>query len=99
MITLVLFFSEIFPADVLPSPPVDPEIKNPGGFEPYVPGVAAPIPRYDPPPANVALTPDQMTKAQKYCKYAGSALNFDDVKSAIENLEKALRLLTTGQDN
>lgn len=39
-----------------------------------------------------------MAKAQKYCKYAGSALNFDDVKAAIENLEKALHLLTTGQE-
>lgn len=39
-----------------------------------------------------------MAKAQKYCKYAGSALNFDDVKSAIDNLEKALHLLTTGRE-
>ncbi|XP_031618384.1 vacuolar protein sorting-associated protein VTA1 homolog [Contarinia nasturtii] len=84
-------------ADKLPSPPVDPEIKNPGGFEPYVP-TSGTIPRYEPPPVNVALTPEQMAKAQKYCKYAGSALNFDDVKSAIENLEKALHLLTMGQE-
>lgn len=83
-------------ADKLPSPPVDPEVKNPGGFQPYVPTSA--IPKYEPPPANVALTPEQMAKAQKYCKYAGSALNFDDVKSAVENLEKALYLLTTGQE-
>lgn len=85
-------------ADKLPSPPVDPEIKNPGGFQPYVPTSSTLIPKYEPPPANVALTPDQMIKAQKYCKYAGSALNFDDVKSAIDNLEKALHLLTTGQE-
>lgn len=39
-----------------------------------------------------------MTKAQKYCKYAGSALNYDDVKSAIDNLERALHLLTTGKE-
>lgn len=88
-----------FSADKLPSPPIDPETKNPGGFQPYNPSSAATIPRYEPPPANVAITPDQMAKAQKYCKYAGSALNFDDVKSAIDNLEKALRLLTTGQEN
>lgn len=78
---------------------MDPESKNPGGFQPYIPTTGAPsIPKYEPPPANVAITPDQMAKAQKYCKYAGSALNFDDVKSAIENLEKALHLLTTGQE-
>lgn len=50
-------------------------------------------------PSNVTLTADQMTKAQKYCKWAGSALSYDDVKSAIDNLQKALRLLQTGQDS
>lgn len=87
-------------ADKFPSPPIDPEIRNPGGFEAYVPNSAgATIPRYEPPSTgNVTLTPDQMAKAQKFVKYAGSALNFDDVKSAIDNLEKALRLLTTGQE-
>ncbi|XP_055322498.1 vacuolar protein sorting-associated protein VTA1 homolog [Sitodiplosis mosellana] len=86
-------------ADKLPSPPIDPETKNPGGFQPYVPtSYGTSIPKYEPPPANVALTADQMAKAQKYCKYAGSALNFDDVKAAIDNLEKALHLLTTGKE-
>ncbi|XP_055910984.1 vacuolar protein sorting-associated protein VTA1 homolog [Eupeodes corollae] len=75
----------------LPSPPVDEE--KPGGFVPYVPDQTQSTPS-----ANVHITPEQMLKAQKYCKYAGSALNYDDVKSAIENLQNALRLLTTGQD-
>lgn len=81
----------------LPSPPVDEE--KPGGFEPYVPP-AQPSPVYVPPApvANVQITPEQMLVAQKYCKYAGSALNYDDVKTAIANLQKALTLLTTGQD-
>lgn len=81
----------------LPSPPVEEE--KPGGFEPFVPP-AQPHPVYTPPTpvANVQITPDQMIKAQKYCKYAGSALNYDDVKTAIDNLQKALTLLTTGQD-
>lgn len=46
----------------------------------------------------VKLNPEQMTKAQKYCKWAGSALNYDDVPTAITNLQKALKLLQTGQD-
>lgn len=82
----------------LPSPPVDEE--KPGGFEPYVPE-AQPNPIYTPPTppvANVQVTAEQMVKAQKYCKYAGSALNYDDVKTAVENLQKALVILTTGQD-
>lgn len=37
-----------------------------------------------------------MEKAQKFCKYAGSALLYDDVPTAIDNLEKALSLLKTG---
>ncbi|KAH8316814.1 hypothetical protein KR074_010899 [Drosophila pseudoananassae] len=86
----------------LPSPPVEEE--KPGGFVPYVPtaqpspAIAATI--YQPivPVAGVQITPDQMITAQKYCKYAGSALNYDDVKTAIENLQKALKLLSTGSE-
>lgn len=87
-------------ADKLPSPPVDPDEGNPGGFQPYNPNEApaAIVPKYEPPPANVQLTADQMAKAQKYCKYASSALNFDDVKSAMDNLERALHLLATGRE-
>lgn len=47
----------------------------------------------------VKLLPEQITKAQKYCKWAGSALNYDDVPEAISNLRKALRLLETGEDS
>ncbi|XP_030380140.1 vacuolar protein sorting-associated protein VTA1 homolog [Scaptodrosophila lebanonensis] len=85
----------------LPSPPVEEE--KPGGFEPYVP-TGQPNPAattvYQPivPVAGLQITADQMIKAQKYCKYAGSALNYDDVKTAVDNLQKALKLLTTGQD-
>ncbi|EDV95900.1 vacuolar protein sorting-associated protein VTA1 homolog [Drosophila grimshawi] len=82
----------------LPSPPVEEE--KPGGFEPYEP-TAQPNPAiYQPivPVAGVQITPDQMIIAQKYCKYAGSALNYDDVKTAIENLQKALKLLSTGSE-
>ncbi|KAK3923055.1 Vacuolar protein sorting-associated protein VTA1-like protein [Frankliniella fusca] len=46
----------------------------------------------------VHLTPEQMTKAQKYCKFAGSALSYDDVPTALLNLEKAVHLLKTGVD-
>ncbi|XP_046752899.1 vacuolar protein sorting-associated protein VTA1 homolog isoform X3 [Diprion similis] len=46
----------------------------------------------------VPLSIEQMNKAQKYVKWAGSALNYDDVSTAVLNLRKALQLLTTGQD-
>ncbi|XP_019539100.1 vacuolar protein sorting-associated protein VTA1 homolog [Aedes albopictus] len=83
-----------------PTPPSEPE-KPPGGFQPYTgPAATSDVPE---PVVNVAtgvqLTSDQLTKAQKYCKWAGSALNYEDVKTAIDNLQKALRLLQTGQDS
>ncbi|XP_041814505.1 vacuolar protein sorting-associated protein VTA1 homolog isoform X2 [Chelmon rostratus] len=46
----------------------------------------------------VHLSPEDYTKAQKYCKYAGSALQYEDVGTAIQNLQKALKLLTTGKE-
>ncbi|KAL4232477.1 Vacuolar protein sorting-associated protein vta1 [Mactra antiquata] len=54
------------------------------------------------PPANSAgaqLTPVQYQKAMKYCKYASSALQYEDSPTAIDNLTKALTLLTTGKDS
>ncbi|XP_071323639.1 vacuolar protein sorting-associated protein VTA1 homolog isoform X2 [Trachinotus anak] len=46
----------------------------------------------------VQLGPEDFTKAQKYCKYAGSALQYEDIGTAIQNLQKALKLLTTGKE-
>lgn len=46
----------------------------------------------------VQLSPEDFTKAQKYCKYAGSALQYEDVATAVQNLQKALKLLTTGKE-
>ncbi|XP_063078971.1 vacuolar protein sorting-associated protein VTA1 homolog isoform X2 [Engraulis encrasicolus] len=47
---------------------------------------------------DVRLTPEDFTQAQKYCKYAGSALQYEDVGTAIQNLQKALKLLTAGKE-
>ncbi|CAI5684746.1 vacuolar protein sorting-associated protein VTA1 homolog isoform X3 [Oreochromis niloticus] len=65
------------------------------------PGAHAPAntPAELPPPAGgVQLSPEDFTKAQKYCKYAGSALQYEDVGTAVQNLQKALKLLTTGKE-
>ncbi|KAL2736582.1 vacuolar protein sorting-associated protein VTA1 [Vespula maculifrons] len=48
--------------------------------------------------SGLTLSTEQVTKAQKYIKWAGSALNYDDVLTSISNLQKAIHLLTTGQD-
>ncbi|XP_055728705.1 vacuolar protein sorting-associated protein VTA1 homolog [Salvelinus fontinalis] len=47
---------------------------------------------------DVRLTPEDYTRAQKYCKYAGSSLQYEDVGTAVQNLQKALNLLTTGKE-
>uniref|UniRef100_A0A8C1D3N4 Vacuolar protein sorting-associated protein VTA1 homolog n=1 Tax=Cyprinus carpio carpio TaxID=630221 RepID=A0A8C1D3N4_CYPCA len=47
---------------------------------------------------DMRFTPEDFTRAQKYCKYAGSALQYEDVGTAIQNLQKALKLLTTGKE-
>ncbi|XP_060889441.1 vacuolar protein sorting-associated protein VTA1 homolog isoform X3 [Labrus mixtus] len=65
------------------------------------PGAHAPAntPAELPPPSGgVHLSPEDFTKAQKYCKYAGSALQYEDVGTAIQNLQNALKLLTTGKE-
>lgn len=88
----------------LPNVPVTPEL-NPGGFVPYMPTATSvpPQPAVRASPSfgdgnQVTLSADQVSKAQKYCKWASSALNYDDVKTAITNLSNALELLQTGRD-
>lgn len=44
------------------------------------------------------LSMEQVGKAQKFIKWAGSALDYDDIPTSIMNLRKALHLLTTGQE-
>ncbi|CAK9810604.1 Vacuolar protein sorting-associated protein VTA1 homolog [Anthophora plagiata] len=46
----------------------------------------------------VELSVEHINKAQKFIKWAGSALNYDDVPTAVLNLQKALHLLTTGEE-
>lgn len=41
---------------------------------------------------------DQITRAQKLCKFAISSLDYKDTNSAIENLTKALNLIRTGKE-
>ncbi|KAL0840565.1 hypothetical protein ABMA28_015781 [Loxostege sticticalis] len=88
-------------ASQLPPVPYTPD-PNPGGFVPYDPSQQPqpqPSTLYGDNSTSVAqLTPDQIAKAQKYCKWASSALNYDDVKTAIGNLRNALELLQTGRD-
>ncbi|KAK2154682.1 hypothetical protein LSH36_260g01083 [Paralvinella palmiformis] len=49
-------------------------------------------------PAGVTLTAQEYQKAIKLCKYSISALQYEDPSTAVDNLAKALKLLTTGQE-
>ncbi|GFS00553.1 vacuolar protein sorting-associated protein VTA1 homolog [Elysia marginata] len=62
---------------------------------------AAATPDWKPPPnpGGVQLTSQQYQKGIKYCKFASSAMQYEDSQTAIENLTKALNLLTTGVDS
>ncbi|OWK03505.1 hypothetical protein Celaphus_00007483, partial [Cervus elaphus hippelaphus] len=43
---------------------------------------------------DIQLTSEDSARAQKYSKYAGRALHYEDVTNAVQNLEKGLKLLT-----
>ncbi|XP_018316734.1 vacuolar protein sorting-associated protein VTA1 homolog isoform X2 [Mycetomoellerius zeteki] len=45
------------------------------------------------------LSVEQIGKAQKFIKWASSALDYDDVATSVMNLRNALHLLTTGQES
>ncbi|XP_077977204.1 vacuolar protein sorting-associated protein VTA1 homolog [Glandiceps talaboti] len=83
------------------APPTTPQ--DPGSNRGVIPG---PAPQPLPPPVQptnipqgaVSLGPEDYTRAQKYCRYAGSALQYEDVPTAVDNLQKALRLLQTGKE-
>ncbi|XP_046391858.1 vacuolar protein sorting-associated protein VTA1 homolog [Ischnura elegans] len=82
------------PPSFNPGPVSTPEPPMSSGFNPVpMPGV-----QLTDNTTHASLNPEQIGKAQKYCKWASSALNYDDIPTAIGNLQKALRLLQTGQD-
>nr|SVE73901.1 EOG090X0GPB [Daphnia atkinsoni] len=55
------------------------------------------VPTYVQESSSVLVTPEQIVQAQKHCKYASSALTYEDVPTAIDNLQKALRVLQIRQ--
>jgi len=50
------------------------------------------------PSSGCSLSYDQITRAQKLCKFAISSLDYQDTATAIENLTKALNLCKTGKE-
>nr|SVE94581.1 EOG090X0GPB [Simocephalus serrulatus] len=80
--------------------PIEPTSQVSGVFLPPVPSktVTPPsVPTYVQETNSHLVTPELIAQAQKHCKYASSALTYEDVPTAIDNLQKALRLLQTNQ--
>ena len=47
--------------------------------------------------AGASVGPEETAKAQKLCKFASSALDYEDVTGAVQYLQEALAILTTGK--
>ncbi|KAF9956132.1 hypothetical protein BGZ72_002997 [Mortierella alpina] len=94
--------SNLYQPPVVPSPaPVPTPYSQPGFNPPSAPYHQQPQqPQQPPPPAETPYTPVAMildpavnSQVVKHCKWTVSALTYDDVPTAIDNLEKALALL------
>lgn len=67
-----------------------------------VPKPRSTVPPNDPPissSSSSGLTPQQLERVTKLCRYAISSLDYEDKDGAIENLTKALNLLKTGKES
>ena len=65
----------------------------------YLTSTLAQTPAYVPAQSAIKLSKEQMSRASKLSKFAASALTYEDVNEAIMQLQKALRLLTTGSED
>jgi len=85
----------------IPSLPVNPPSappSAPAAFPAPSPAVAMSNMAISNPGSSASLSYDKVARAQKLCKYAISALDYQDTNTAVENLTKALHLVKTGQE-
>ncbi|KAF9215781.1 hypothetical protein BGZ59_000370 [Podila verticillata] len=76
---------------VVPSPTPSQSYAQSSYSQPSAPYQQQQQPAYNPVP--IVLDPAVNTQVQKHCKWTVSALTYDDIPTAIDNLEKALALL------
>lgn len=85
----------------IPSAPANPPTAPSSVYTPApapVPAAALSNLNISSPGETASLSYDKVAKAQKLCKYAISALDYQDTKTAVENLTKALHLVQTGEE-
>ena len=80
-----------FPPSVGPSAPAPPS--NYYMSQPAAPPQPQPSPSYFPPQPQVVVDDEAIAKAQKHARWAISALNYDDVETAVKELRNALSTL------
>jgi len=56
------------------------------------------VPSNEPSTRSSDLSPEQLERVTKLCKFAISSLDYEDKNGAIDNLTKALNLLKTGKE-
>ncbi|CDH49572.1 late endosome to vacuole transport-relatedprotein [Lichtheimia corymbifera JMRC:FSU:9682] len=86
-----------------PPPPPQQQPQQPPSHQPAPAPMAAPAPvpaaQQPPPPPPTLVDPAAIASAQKHAKWAISALNYDDIKTARTQLLDALKDLGFSQDN
>ena len=101
-----------YPPHPQPIYPPAPQPSHPPSYDPASAGpTRGQLPPASDPPRSVkavggtggmtprALGPEDVAKVQKMCKFASSALDYDDPAGAIEYLQDALALLTTAKNS
>ena len=78
------------------APPVPQPRSHP---QPAPPSFSEPVPEAAPAAAaqTSSLQPEEVMKVQKLCKYASSAMDYNDVDTAVKNLTEALAMLQRGK--
>jgi len=82
----------------VPAMPVNPPSAPAPAVAPPAPASAMSNMNISNPGTAPTLSYDKVARAQKLCKYAISALDYQDTKTAVENLTKALHLVQTGEE-
>ncbi|KAJ1828539.1 hypothetical protein LPJ56_001051 [Coemansia sp. RSA 2599] len=70
-----------------------PQISTPVSAAAFIPVPASNLPALTGPDGELLLDPTDAKNAQKFSRWAISALEYDDVDTAIENLQKAIQIL------
>ena len=95
-----------FPTPSIPAPTPIPDLPKPVAKPRHladpkpapIPQAQAPVPQAQAPVPQAQISCNDVSRAQKLCKFASSALDYEDVAGAVDFLQKAINLLKTGKE-